>query len=135
VFNPVSGGGGTCSLNRNMGGVSATIPIGGGKLYALYEKGTNGRGSAPDGTSVGYLTRGSSTGAQQGEVSYSYNLSPRTMLYAGYVKILNQCKASYTYNINAYPIAVGQFGAAPNTPGDFCSGSPGGAIFGIVHLF
>ncbi len=126
---------GTCSLTRNMGGGSVTIPLGGGKLFGLYEKGTNGRGSAPDGTSVGYLTRGGSTSAQQWEVSYSYNLSPRTMLYAGYVKILNECKASYTYNINPYAIAVGQFGAAPGSAGDFCSGSPGGAIFGMVHLF
>jgi len=129
------GAGGTCSLNRNMWGASATMPIGGGKLYALYEKGSGGKGNAPDGTSVGYLTRGSNTGAQQWELSYSYNLSPRTMMYAGYVKILNECKASYTYNINPYPIAVGQFGAAPGSAGDFCSGSPGGAVFGMVHLF
>jgi predicted porin len=88
----VAGNTGTCSLDRNMGGVSATIPIGGGKLYLLWEKATNGRGSAPDGTAVGYLVRGGNTGAQMGEISYSYNLSPRTMLYAGYVKIANQCK-------------------------------------------
>jgi len=135
VFQPLQGGGGTCDLKRDMWGVSATIPLGGGKLYGLYEKGSNGKGSAPDGTSVGYLTHGSNTSAQQWEVSYSYNLSPRTMLYAGYVKIQNECKASYTYNINAYPIAVGQFGAASGSAGDFCSGSPGGAIFGMVHLF
>jgi predicted porin len=129
------GGGSTCSLNRNFGGVSATIPIGGGKLYGFYGKATNGKGNAPDGTSVGYLTRGSQTGVQQGELSYSYNLSPRTMLYVGYTKLINQCKASYTFNINPYPIAIGQFGAAPGSAGDFCSGQPGGGTFGIVHLF
>jgi predicted porin len=126
---------GTCSLNRNFGGVSVTIPLGGGKIYGFYGKASNGRGSAPDGTSVGYLTRGGSTGVQQGEISYSYNLSPRTMLYVGYTKLINQCKASYTFNINAYPIAIGQFGAAPGSAGDFCSGQPGGGTFGIVHLF
>ena len=131
----LAGQSGTCSLNRNMGGVSATIPIGGGKLYLLYEKATNGRGSAPDGTAVGYLVRGGNTGAQMGEVSYSYNLSPRTMLYAGYVKIANQCKAAYTFNINQYAIAVGQMNATPGSAGDFCSGDPGGAVLGIVHLF
>src|SRR5258707_3133912 len=126
---------GTCSLNRNFGGVSVTIPLGGGKIYGFYGKGTNGKGSAPDGTSVGYLTRGSQTGVQQGELSYSYNLSPRTMLYVGYTKLINQCKASYTFNINAYPIAIGQFVAAPGSAGDFCSGQPGGGVFGIVPLF
>ena len=126
---------GTCSLNRNFGGVSVTIPLGGGKIYGFYGNATNGKGSAPDGTSVGYLTRGGNTGAQQGELSYSYNLSPRTMLYVGYTKLINQCKASYTFNINAYPIAIGQYGAAPGAPGDFCSGQPGGGTLGIVHLF
>jgi len=125
----------TCSLNRNFGGVSATLAIGGGKLYGFYGKATNGKGSAPDGTSVGYLTRGGNTGVQQGEISYSYNLSPRTMVYAGYTKLINQCKASYTFNINPYPIAVGQFNAIPGGPGDFCSGQPGGGTLGIVHLF
>jgi len=125
----------TCSLNRNFGGVSVTIPLGGGKIYGFYGKATNGRGSAPDGTSVGYLTRGGNTGSQQGELSYSYNLSPRTMLFAGYTKLINQCKASYTFNINPYPIAVGQLGAASGSAGDFASGRPQGFAFGIVHLF
>ena len=59
------GTGGTCSLNRNFCAMSATMAIGGGKLYAFWGKATNGKGSAPDGTSVGYLTRGGSTGSQQ----------------------------------------------------------------------
>jgi predicted porin len=126
---------GTCSLNRNLWGVSATIPIGGGKIYMLYEAASNGKGSAPDGTAVGYLVRGGDTKAAMGEITYSYNLSPRTMLYAGYVKIANGCKAAYTFNINQYAMAVGQMNAAPGSAGDFCSGDPGGAIFGIVHLF
>jgi predicted porin len=129
------GTGGTCSLNRNFGGVSATVPLGGGKIYGFYGKAQNGRGSAPDGTSVGFLTRGGNTGVQQWELSYTYNLSVRTALYAGYVKLLNECKASYTFNINAYPIAIGQQNAAPGSAGDFCSGSPGGAVFGILHTF
>jgi predicted porin len=129
------GTGGTCSLNRNFWGVSATIPLGGGKIYGFYGKASSGKGSAPDGTSVGYLTRGAQTGVQQGELSYSYNLSPRTMLYAGYTKLINQCKASYTFNINPYAIAVGQFGAASGSAGDFCSGQPGVGMLGIVHLF
>jgi predicted porin len=128
-------GGSTCSLNRNFWGVSATATLGGGKLYGFYGKGSNGKGSAPDGTSVGYLTRGGNTGVQQWELSYTYNLSPRTAVYAGYVKLINECKASYTFNINAYPIAVGQFNAPSGSAGDFCSGSPGGGLFGILHTF
>ena len=129
------GTGSTCSLNRNFGAISATMAIGGGKLYAFWGKATGGKGSAPDGTSVGYLTRGGSTGSQQGEISYSYNLSPRTMLYTGWVELFNECKASYTFNINAAPIAVGQQNAAPGSAGDFCSGRPNGFVFGMVHLF
>jgi predicted porin len=126
---------GTCSLNRNFGGGSLTIPLGGGKIYAFYGKATNGRGSAPDGTAVGYVVRGGQTGTQQWELSYTYALSPRTSLYAGYVELANQCKGAYTFNINAYAIAVGTVNAAPGSAGDFCSGRPQGAIFGILHTF
>ncbi len=126
---------GTCSLNRNFGGASATLAIGGGKLYGFYGKATNGKGSAPDGTSVGMTTRGGSTGAQQWEIVYTYNLSPRTMVYTGFTRIQNECKGSYNFSVNGYPIAIGQVNAAPGSAGDFCSGSPGGGIFGIVHFF
>ncbi|MEO8738540.1 MAG: porin [Casimicrobiaceae bacterium] len=126
---------GTCSLNRNFFGVSATVPLGGGKIYGFYGKATNGRGSAPDGTAVGMLVRGGQTGAQQWELSYTYALSPRTSLYAGYVSILNECKAAYTFNINSYAVAVGSVGAAAGSAGDFCSGRPQGAVFGMIHTF
>jgi predicted porin len=128
-------GAGTCSLTRNFGGGSVTIPLGGGKIYGFYGKATNGRGSSPDGTAVGPLVRGGSTGAQQWEVSYTYALSPRTSLYGGYVQIANQCKAGYTFNINPYAIAVGTQNAIPGGAGDFCSGRPQGAIFGMLHTF
>jgi hypothetical protein len=42
-------------------------------------------------------------------------------VYAGYVKIDNDSRASYTFNINAYPITVG--------------GKPGGLVLGMIHLF
>jgi hypothetical protein len=47
-----------------------------------------------------------------------------------WTKLINQCHASYTFNINPYAIAVSPIG---NT--DFCSGQPGGGTLGIVHLF
>jgi hypothetical protein len=55
------------------------------------------------------------------ELTYSYSLSPRTLLYAGYVKINNDSRARYTFNINSYPIAPG--------------GKPAGLAFGFVHFF
>ena len=129
------GTGGTCGLNRDFYGVSGTVPVGAGKLYGFYGHASNGKGSAPDGTAVGYLVHGSNTSAKQWEVTYTYALSPRTSLYAGYVKIDNGCKAGYTFNINPYPIAVGTQGAATGSAGDFCSGKPQGAVFGMLHTF
>jgi predicted porin len=125
----------TGDLRRDFWGVSGTIPVGGGKVYLFYGKAGNGKGGAADGENVGYLVKGSDTGVAQYEASYSYNLSPRTMLNVGYVRLNNDCKAAYTFNINAYPIAIGQFGAAPGSAGDFCSGKPSGLVFGLVHLF
>jgi predicted porin len=125
----------TGDLKRNFGGVSGTIPAGGGKIYLFYGKATNGKGGAADGENVGYLVHGAATGVSQYEASYSYSLSPRTVLWVGYTKLVNQCKAAYTFNINPYAIAVGQFGAAPGSAGDFCSGKPGGATFGFTHSF
>jgi predicted porin len=126
---------GTCSLTRNFWGVSATVPVGAGKVYGFFGEASNGRGSAPDGTAVGYLVRGPNTGTKQWEITYTYALSPRTSLYAGYVAINNQCKAAYTFNINAYPIAVGTQNAVTGSAGDFCSGKPQGAVFGMLHTF
>jgi hypothetical protein len=125
----------TGDLKRDFWGVSGTIPAGGGKVYLFYGKAGNGKGSAADGEIVGYVTHGADTGASQWEASYTYNLSPRTILYTGYMKIANKCKASYAPNINGYAIAVGTLNAAPGSAGDFCSGRPGGAVFGFVHLF
>ena len=59
---------------------------------------------------VAGLAKGDNTGATQWEVSYSYDLSKRTRVYTGYVKINNDSNASYNFNINAYP---GNAGAPP----------------------
>jgi predicted porin len=55
------------------------------------------------------------------EATYSYSLSPRTLLYGGYVRIHNDAKAIYTFNINGYSIAPGA--------------KPTGIVLGIVHFF
>jgi len=65
--------------------------------------------------------KGANTKGKQWEISYSYNLSKRTMLYGGYVKIINAEKARYSFNINSYSIATG--------------GDPGAVVLGMVHLF
>ena len=117
-------------LKRNFWAVSATVPIGAGKLYAFFGKSSNGKGGAADGETVGYVVHGSNTAVRQWEVSYSYSLSPRTLLYAGYVKLLNDQFNPTTFNINSYAISTCKFGD------DTCSqGRPGGFVLGMVHFF
>jgi predicted porin len=111
----------TGDLKRDLWGVSATVPMGPGQWYAFFGHASNGKGSAADGTRVGGLAKGSDTSSNQWELSYTYPFSKRTSVYAGYVKLDNKANASYTFNINAYPIAVG--------------GKPDGIVLGMIHLF
>ena len=111
----------TGDLTRNFYAVSATLAVGGGTFYAFVGRAANGTGGAVDGTQIGGLSKGPSSAATQWEVSYSYNLSSRTMLYAGYVQIANQAKANYNFNINEYPAVQG---ARLN-----------GVLAGIAHFF
>ena len=108
-------------LKRNFYAVSATISIGDGVVYALWGRAPDGFGSAQDGTQIGGLTKGPNSAATQWEVSYSYPLSLRTLLYTGYVQIANQANAAYTFNINDYQTIKG---ARLN-----------GVVFGIAHFF
>jgi predicted porin len=107
-------------------GISGTMPMGPGVWYAFYGWAGDGKGGAEEGTRVGQLARGSDTGSKQWEISYTYPFSKRTSVYAGYVKLDNECNASYTFNINAYPIG---------RPADGCFGKPGGLVLGMIHLF
>jgi predicted porin len=109
------------NITRDFYGVSATVPVGGGLVYAFWGRANDGKGSAPDGTQVGALAKGPGTASEQWELSYSYNLSLRTLVYAGYVKIDNHANAAYTFNINDYTIANGA--------------RPSGLVFGIAHFF
>ena len=52
--------------------------------------------------------------ATSGKISYTYPLSKRTQVYAGYVKLDNDGQAAYTFNINAYRSAVFRAAAKPN---------------------
>jgi predicted porin len=111
----------TGDLKRDFYGISGTIPIGGGKIYLFWGRANDGKGGAADGTAVGNIVKGSDTKSDMYEITYSYSLSPRTLLYGGYVKINNDTNARYTFNINPYPIAPG--------------GKPGSLAFGMVHFF
>ena len=111
----------TGDLKRDMWGISGTMPMGPGTWYAFFGHAGDGKGGAADGTRVGGLAKGSDTSTNQWELSYTYPFSKRTSVYAGYVKLDNDSNASYTFNINAYPIGVG--------------GKPGGFVLGMIHLF
>ncbi|HSV19586.1 MAG TPA: porin [Casimicrobiaceae bacterium] len=127
----------TGDLKRDFWGISATAPIGPGVLYAFYGDSGNGKGSAATGERVGGLTKGSDTGSQQWEVSYSYPLSKRTTVYAGYVKLNNDRNAAYTFNINSYTFNTSCTGVG-NAADLACgggNGKPDGWVFGLIHLF
>jgi predicted porin len=111
----------TGDLKRQFWGVSATVAVGGGTVYAFFGRAGNGTGGAENGTQVGGLTKGPDSSAEQWELSYSYPLSLRTVLYAGYVQINNRANAGYTFNINPYSTAPGA-----RLPG---------VVFGMAHFF
>jgi predicted porin len=108
-------------LKNDVWGVTLTGNLGPGQGYLAYIAVNDGKGSAPAGTRVGNAGIGPDTGAAQYVVSYTYPLSKRTLTYAGYVKIVNQTNANYTFNINPYAVANG--------------GDPGGLVAGMVHFF
>ncbi len=107
------------SLTRNFWGISGTVPIGPGELYAFY--GDAGDGSGPAGTKVGQLAAGNSTGAAQWEISYTYALSKRTLAYTGFVQTRNDNNAAYNFNINPYTVVNGA--------------NASGFVMGLVHFF
>ncbi len=111
----------TGDLKRNFFALSTTLTVGEGALYAFVGRAANGFGGAVDGTQIGGLAKGPNSAATQWEVSYSFNLSARTMLYAGYVQIANQANANYNFNINEYPAVQGS--------------RLNGAVAGIAHFF
>jgi predicted porin len=111
----------TGSLTRDFYGLSTTLAVGDGTIYGFWGRAADGQGSAIDGTTIGALAKGPGTASEQWELSYSYSLSLRTMLYAGWVQIDNRPNAAYTFNINPYPVAPGA--------------KPAGIVFGIAHFF
>lgn len=111
----------TGSLTRNFWGVSGTVPIGPGELYAFYGDAGNGGGGAANGTTVGQLTKGDSTGASQWSISYTYALSKRTLAYTGFVQTRNETNAAYNFNINPFTVVK--------------DANASGFVVGLVHFF
>jgi predicted porin len=112
----------TGSLKRNFWGVSGTLDLGPGQLYAFYGNAGDGSGGASTGTRVGGLAKGPDTAVDHYEISYTYPLSKRTSVYAGYVKIDNDSQASYNFATNPISnLAVG--------------GKPEGFLVGVNHNF
>ena len=121
------------SLKRDLWGVSLTAPLGPGAAYFFWGHAGDGKGSAADGTRVGGLTKGSQTSSDQWELSYTYPLSKRTQVYAGYVKLQNENRAAYSFNINGYTINTTCV-TESNCPNGG-NGKPGGLVLGMIHLF
>jgi predicted porin len=141
---------GVGEVKRNMWGVSATANLGPGQAYAGYFKANNGRGSG--GAScvtlangsvacprIGAVTLGNDTSAQMWEVSYTYPLSKRTLLYAGYVMIDNKENAAYNFNVNALSgmcnVNTNQQNITGNAGNCGAAGRPQSLLAGMVHFW
>jgi predicted porin len=132
-------------IKRNLWGVSTTGNIGPGQLYAAYFKANNGRGSASCTTvagitscpTVGGIRIGPDSSAQEWEVSYTYPLSKRTLLYAGYVMIDNKANANYNFAVGSVTgLCTGnQRNASGSNVGCGDAARPQGALAGIVHFW
>jgi predicted porin len=116
------------NVKQNSYGISGTAPVGPGTLYAYWGHGNKGTGSCSGiNCRIGGLTNQGDSGVDQYEISYTYPLSKRTLLYAGYVGINNDSNASYTFNINPY--LQSSTGAGP------IGGNLNGLVLGTVHFF
>lgn len=108
-------------LTRNFYGASAIVLAGPGTFYAFWGRAAEGKASAD--VRVGGLASGEGTRADQYELSYTYPLSQRTLLYAGYVSLENAQRASYNFATNPY------------TEGSLTGLELSGFVLGIAHFF
>jgi predicted porin len=104
------------STNRWLYGLSLTAPLGAGKAYVA-------------GVYAAKWKHTDDTSAWQAEVSYTYPLSKRTQVYAGYVYIDNDDNATYSFGTN------GNNGGATQSTGVVSGTNQQGLILGMVHFF
>lgn len=137
---PTTVAGNVQDLKRNFWAISGTGNLGPGQYYLAYFKANGGTGSAACTYTaagalitcprVGAVTQGPDSGAQQWEVSYTYPLSKRTLLYTGYTMIDNQKNGAYNFGVNQIQGVCAGNGAAC---GD--AARPQGLVMGMVHFF
>lgn len=108
-------------LSRNFYGASATVLAGPGSFYAFWGHAAEGKANAD--VRVGGLASGDGTSANQYEFSFTYPLSPRTLLYAGFVRLDNGPRASYNFATNPY------------TEGSLTGLVLNGFVLGTAHFF
>jgi predicted porin len=108
-------------LTRNFYGAGATVLAGPGSFYAFWGRAAEGKASAD--VRVGGLASGDGTRADQYELSYTYPLSPRTLVYAGYVRLDNGARATYNFATNPY------------TEGSLTGLELSGFVLGAAHFF
>lgn len=108
-------------LRRDFYGASATVLAGQGSIYAFWGRAGEGKASAD--VRVGGLASGEGTRADQFELSFTYPLSPRTLLYAGFVRLDNGSRASYNFATNPY------------TEGSLTGLDLNGFVLGTAHFF
>jgi len=126
------------NLKRDFWAISGTANVGPGQLYVAYWWASNGKGDARCVTvanvttcpRVGGLTLGADTKADQWEVSYTYPLSKRTLLYTGYTFINNRANAAYNFGVNQIQGVCTGNGAPCGS-----SAKPQALTFGLVHFF
>ena len=123
------------TVQRNFWGGAVTWNVGPGQLYAMYGQAQNGTGSAANGSQVGAVRLGNNTGARQWEVSYTYALSKRTLMYAGYVQIANKSNGAYNFGVNQVGGLCGLSTSGQVAGGCGDSAKPQGLITGLVHFF
>jgi len=132
-------------LKRNYWAISGKGNLGPGQYYIAYFNAGDGKGGAQCTTvagitscpRVGAVTAGGDSGAQQWEVSYTYPLSKRTLLYTGYTMIDNDRNGAYNFGVNAMPgLCTGNAqNAEGNNVGCGDAAKPQGLVFGMVHFF
>jgi predicted porin len=121
--------GGITDFHHNFWAISGTLDVGtNGQIFMYYGQAGDGSGSnvlpgyRVSGGANGSVASGNDTGASDWELTYSYTLSKRTVLYTGYHKIDNDSRAQYNFNINAVNnLAIG--------------GKPAGFVAGMYHSF
>ena len=134
------------NLKRNFWAVSGTGNLGPGQYYIAYFKANDGSGSAACVTAggiiqcprIGAVTMGPDSSAQQWEVSYTYPLSKRTLLYTGYTMIDNNNNGAYNFGVNQINgVCTGNYRSAATGNNVACGDSarPQGLVAGLVHFF